>query len=391
MRKRLILALALVAVGASVGAYFDLHHQGVPVRFETAAVTRGPIAKNVVCTGTLQAIATVQVGTQASGVIKELNVDYNSLVRKGQVIARLDSAAIEAQIAQGQADLEQAKSNVIGLGVTLDEANRQLARNQALFAQHLVDASDLEDVRVAAEQAAADVEAGEDAVKQTQAAIDQARVNLTHTVITSPIDGIVISRDVDVGQTVVSSMQANTLFEIANDLSRMQLQATVDESDIGMVREGDQVTFTVEAYPDRRYTGLVTQVRVNPTIDQNVVSYVTVIDVPNADLTLRPGLTANAAILGDSRDVVTLVPSAAVRFKPFDELFAALHQPVPSVVRNPLKAPLAGDQRRVWLLRHGALTPVTVRVGLSDEASTEIVGDALRPGDTVVTDAILTR
>ncbi len=408
MKKRLILTLVLASFAVSVGAYYELRPSQHPVRFETARVSRGDLVAAVACTGTLQAVKTVDVGTQANGVIKELNADFNSIVRRGEVLARLDPAMVEAEIAQGRATVERSKDTVEQLRVTQDEANRELARAEALHAKSLLDDSDFETVRVAAAQAAADVEAAEADVSQAQASVDQNVANLEHTVITSPIDGIVIARNVDVGQTVVSNMQAQTLYQIAEDLTKLQLNADVDESDVGRLRDGDPVTFTVDAYPGDVFQGTVEQVRLNPTIDQDVVSYITVVDVPNPTLKLRPGMTANVSIRTDARSDVLSVPSTALRFKPNVELFQALHQPVPAAVRAEDGAAsrdaAAGSIRaatnramsrrdksgpgHVWVLRGGQLQEVDVQPGLSDGTHTEVTSARLAPGDIVVTNAI---
>jgi HlyD family secretion protein len=381
MKKRLILTLVLASFAVSAGAYYELRRGPSPVRFETAVVTRGDLVANVVATGALQAVTTVEVGTQANGTIKELHADFNSVVHKGEVLARLDPSFIQAQIEQGVAAVDKAKSDVQRLRVPVDAANSQLTRAQALAARDLIDPSDLETARTAAKQAAADLEAA-----QAQAVVDGNRLNLDHTIITAPVDGIVIARNVDIGQTVVSTMQAQTLFEIAEDLSRMQLVATIDESDIARVREGDPVAFTVDAYPGDTFRGTVRQVRVNPNVDQNVVSYSTVIAVDNPDLKLRPGMTADLAVRIASRQDVVRVPANALLFKPNTELFGALHQPVPASRRTiaPGQIPPAGKPSVVWVFRANRLEPVPIGAGLSDGTNVELLNGRLQPGDAVV-------
>ncbi len=406
MKKRLILTLALASFAVSAGAYYELRPSRSPVRFETARVSRGDVVATVACTGTLEAVKTVEVGTQANGVIKELDADFNSIVHKGEVLARLDPAIIQAQIEQGRAAVEHGKANVEQLRVALDEANRELARADALHARSLLDDSDFETAQATAAQAAADLKAAEADVAQAQASVDENVANLEHTVITAPIDGIVIARDADVGQTVVSNMQAQTLFEIAEDLTKLQLDANVDESDEGRVRAGDAVTFTVDAYPSDTFQGTVAQVRVNPNIDQDVVSYTTVIDVANPTLKLRPGMTANVAMHVDERHGVLRVPTNALKFKPNVELFALLHQEVPAgahsndaatgaiataSIRSGTRATPRGDaaaRAQLWVLRNGRLQPVPVSVGLSDGAYTEIAAGNFVDGDRIVTNAI---
>jgi HlyD family secretion protein len=400
--KKTILTLILASFAVSVGAYYELRRTPAPVRFETGLAARGDLIANVVSTGTLQAVKTIEVGTQASGIVKELHADFNSVVHKGEVIARLDPALIQAQIDQGRANVAKAKADLERLRVALDDATSQQARAEALFAKTLLDQSDLDTARVVTEQAAADLKAGQAMVSQAQAMVDENALNLEHTVITAPIDGIVIARNVDVGQTVVSSMQAQTLFQIAEDLSKMQVNASIDESDVGHVHQGDPVTFTVDAYPGDTFGGTVAQVRLNPTIDQNVVTYLTVIDVPNPDLKLRPGMTANVTVRVDSRKNVLRIPSNALLFRPNDELFALLHQMVPgaapatATARGGAGTPVGAPARppatmrgQVWVLRNGRLTGVPVQTGLNDSTSTEVVAGNLQPGDTVVLNAIV--
>jgi HlyD family secretion protein len=389
MKTRLILTLMLASFAVSVGAYYELRRSPEPVRFDTALVSRGDLIANVVATGTVQAVTTVEVGTQANGIIKELNADFNSVVHKGEVLARLDPSLFQAEIEQGRAAVEKAKSDVQRLQIALDDANTQLARGRVLLAKQLLDQSDFDTVQVAARLAAADLEAAEAQVAQAQAVVDENRINLDHTIITAPIDGIVIGRNMDVGQTVVSNMAAQTLFEIAEDLSKMQLVATIDESDIGRVHEGDPVRFSVDAYPGHTFTGAVKQVRVNPNIDQNVVTYDTVISVPNPDLKLRPGMTANVSVRVASREDVVRVPANALLFKPNAELFAALHQAVPPPARSEQPSAggghrAAGKQNLVWVFRDNQLKPVPVKIGLGDGTNAELVAGGLRPGDAVV-------
>jgi HlyD family secretion protein len=410
MKRQWVLTLALASLAVSAGAYYEMEPARTAVRFETVRATRGDVVAKVVCTGTLQAMKSVDVATQANGVIKELDADFNSVVRAGQVIARLDPSLIQAQVDQGRAALERAKANVEELGVTRDETARQLTRAEALHAKALVTDEDLENARVAAEQASADIEAAEAEVAQTEATIKQNLLALDHTIITSPINGIVIARNVDVGQTVVSTQQAQSLFQIAEDLTKLHLEAAVDESDVGHVKPGDPVSFTVDAYPGETFSGTVTQVRDNPNLDQNVVSYTTVVDVSNPSLKLRPGMTANIVIRVEMRANALQVPENAVRFKPNDELFGLLHQAVPSaahadsavrsgVARSALAVAsraavlkpgraAASDAHQLWVLRNGRLQAVPVHTGLTDGTCVEIVDGKLSAGDEVVLNAI---
>ncbi len=280
-------------------------------------------------TGTLQAVTTVVVGSQVSGNIKALYADYNSIVKKGQVIAVLDPSLLETQIEQARANLVKSQAELDRLAVTLEDAQSKLKRSQSLADRQLLAPQDLEAAQVAVRSAEAQIKSQEASVTQSKASLSQNQVNIAHTVIAAPIDGIVISRSVDVGQTVAASMNAPTLFTIAADLTKMQVNANVDESDVGRIRPGQVVKFRVDAYPLDEFSGSVAQVRLNPTTTQNVVTYATVIDVPNPQLKLKPGMTANVTIEIAKRTDVIRVPNAALRFRPTADTFAALNQAVP--------------------------------------------------------------
>jgi HlyD family secretion protein len=277
----------------------------------------------------LQAVTTVQVGTQVSGTIQELNADFNSLVRKGQVLARLDPSLIQSQIEQARANLIRAEADLERLRVALDDARSKLSRARELSEKKLIAQMELEAAEVAVRSAEAQLRSQQAGVTQSQASLRQNQVNLAHTVIESPIDGLVISRNVDVGQTVAASMSAPTLFILAADLTKMQVLASLDESDVGRIRPGQAVRFRVDAFPTDEFTGNVTQVRLQPTTVQNVVTYQTVIDVPNPGLKLKPGMTANVNIEIARRSNVIRVPNTALRFRPTAEIFTALGQEPP--------------------------------------------------------------
>lgn len=367
MKKRVAAALVGVAVvTVSAAAYLRSNGGESPPPFTTAAVTRGDVVETVEATGTLQAVTTVQVGTQVSGTIASLHADFNSRVRRGQVIARLDPSLLQAQVDQARATLVRLQADAERARVTLEDAEMKLRRARELFAAQLIPAVDLESAEAAVRQAQAAVKAADAQVAQAEASLNQARVNLNHTVITAPVDGIVISRNVDVGQTVAASMSAPTLFVIAKDLAEMQVNASIDESDIGRIQPGQAVTFRVDAYPGERFTGTVSQVRLEPTVVQNVVSYVTVIDVPNHDLKLKPGMTATVTIEVGRADNVLRVPNAALRF-------------TPSGYEGAPAGPV------VWVLDEGRLAPVPVQPGVSDGTMTAILGGGLTDEMQVVT------
>jgi HlyD family secretion protein len=286
-----------------------------PVRYTTAVVDRGDIVQTVGATGALQAVVTVQVGSQVSGTIKELHADFNSVVKKGQLIARLDPSSFEAKTAQASANVVSAKANTERSRAAIADAKQKYERAQELGREGLIPASDLETAKSTYDGAVAQLEASKAAVTQAQAALEQARVDLAYTVIHAPIDGVVIARNVDVGQTVAASLQAPVLFTIANDLTRMQVNASVDESDVGKLHEGQDVTFRVDAYPERTFSARVEQVRLQPTTNQNVVTYNTIISVANPDQKLMPGMTASVSVIVQKSENVLRIPSAALRFR----------------------------------------------------------------------------
>lgn len=329
MRKPLLIVAAVALMTAGGYAYYRHTQKPQAPTMTTARVTRGDLAETVAATGTLQAVTTVQVGTQVSGTIQELNADFNSLVRKGQVLARLDPSLIQSQIEQARANLIRAEADLERLRVALDDARTKLARARELSEKKLIAQTELEAAEVAVRSAEAQLRSQQAGVTQSQASLRQNQVNLAHTVIKSPIDGLVISRNVDVGQTVAASMSAPTLFVLAADLTKMQVLASLDESDVGRIRPGQAVRFRVDAFPTDEFTGSVTQVRLQPTTVQNVVTYQTVIDVPNPGLKLKPGMTANVNIEIAHRENVLRVPNTALRFRPTTEIFAALGQTPP--------------------------------------------------------------
>jgi HlyD family secretion protein len=324
MKKAIVTVVALAVAGGGAYAYYAYRQKAPEPTIMTASVTRGDVADTVGATGTLQAVTTVQVGTQVSGTIKELHADFNSLVKRGQVIARLDPSLFETQIEQARANLIRAQADLERLKVALDDARTKLARARELAQRQLIPQSELDTAEVNVRSADAQIRSSQAQVTQAEASLNQNQVNLAHTVIAAPIDGLVISRNVDVGQTVAASMSAPTLFVLAADLTKMQVVANLDESDVGRIRPAQRVTFRVDAYPAEDFFGTVAQVRLQPIVQQNVVTYATVIDVPNPQLKLKPGMTANVNVEIARRSDVVRVPNAALRFRPTPEIFAAL-------------------------------------------------------------------
>jgi HlyD family secretion protein len=329
MRKTIVTIIVLAGIGLTAGAYYNLRRSDPEPQLTTATISRGGIIDSVGATGTLDAVTTVQVGSQVSGTVQALYADFNSIVRQGQVIARLDPSLFETQIDQARANLVRADADVERLRVTLQDARAKLERAEGLSAKNLLPRSELETAQVNVRAAEAQLRSAEAQVTQAQASLNQAEVNLRHTVIRAPIDGIVISRNVDVGQTVAASMQAPVLFLLAADLTKMQVNASIDESDVGRIRPGQHVRFRVDAYPAEEFGGTVQQVRLQPTVVQNVVTYTTVIAVPNPQLELKPGMTATVTVEVARRDGVLRVPAAALRFRPTPDVFAAFGQKPP--------------------------------------------------------------
>ena len=400
MKKRLaILLSAVVLIAAALVAYYRSSRGEEKPAFAMARITRGDVVETVDATGTLKAVTTVQVGTQVSGTIKALHADFNSNVRRGQVIAELEPSLFKAQVEQARASIVRLKAEARRATVQSEDAQQKLKRARELSQKELIPTTDLETAEANARQAEAAVEAAAAQIVQAQASLNQAEVNLDHTIITAPIDGIVISRNVDVGQTVAASMQAPTLFVIARDLTKMQVNASVAESDIGRIQPGQAVSFRVDAYPRAVFMGKVSLVRLDPVIEQNVVSYITTIDVPNPDLKLKPGMTANVTVEIDRASHVLRVPNAATRVRPTADVFTALGQPFPGVGESaeewePAEAqstvgvvgpPASARRGEVWIFRSGRLEPITVRLGTTDATHTAILAGAVSEGLEVLT------
>jgi HlyD family secretion protein len=344
MKKLLPILIILVAVGAG-GAVFYAKRDAKEPTVNTLPISRGTIVDGVRATGTLQAVTTVTVGTQVSGIVQDLPTDFNDIVKKGQVIARLDPSILETQVETAKANLVNAQANLERQRVTVDDARQKLKRARELNDRQLTTKVDLENAELTVKTAEAQLKSTESSIVQAEAAVNKAQVDLGHTVIKAPIDGIVIKRSVDKGQTVNAGMSAPELFIIAADLTKMQVNANIDETDVGRMRPGQAVTFTVDAYPTDNFHGTVKQVRLNPTTVQNVVTYSTVIDVPNPELKLKPGMTASVTIEIARRENALRVPSAAIRFRPTADIFAALHQTVPPELERGFGRGNRGDRQ----------------------------------------------
>jgi HlyD family secretion protein len=307
---------AMAGILLLAGGFFLWRGRDEDVRYATAAVDRGDVVEVVGATGAVQAVTTVQVGSQVSGTIQSLSADFNSTVKKGQVLARLDPSLFQARVEQARANLISARANLDRSQAMVEDTRQKYARAKELAAQQLLPESDLETARSNQDAAAAQVKASEAAVSQAVAGLNQAQVDMAHTVIASPIDGVVIARNVDVGQTVAASLQAPVLFVIAQDLRQLQVNASIDEADVGRVKDGQEVDFRVDAYPDQTFPGRVQQVRLQPTTVQNVVTYNAIIGVDNPQQRLMPGMTATVSVVVRKADDVLRIPAAALRFRP---------------------------------------------------------------------------
>jgi HlyD family secretion protein len=372
-----LLAIAAVAVVVRIAT----RPSAPPVRYVTGQVDRGRIAAKVTATGTLSALVTVSVGSQVSGRIAWLGADFGSVVHKDQVVAKIDPALFQASVEQARANHLAAVAAVEKAQANTNLAARQADRAQRLHAEGLMSQSDLDTARATLAAARGDLGSARAAVAQTKAALDQASLNLHYTTIISPIDGIVISRNVDVGQTVAATLQAPTLFTIAQDLGRMQVDTNVTEADVGKVRAGMPVSFTVDAYPDRVFDGKVRQVRDNAQTLQNVVTYDAVIDVDNKDGVLKPGMTASVTFVYADEPDVLRVPTAALRFKPDAPTRALMGAPAAAEIDRP-------NRRVVWVRRGEHVAPVVVEIGISDGTRTQVLSGDVRPGDVAVEEAI---
>ncbi len=332
--KKALMVLVVIGVGITAYGYLGFQTSEFVPDVSTIILTRGDVVDTVGATGVLEAVNTVQVGSQVSGIIEALYADYNSIVREGDVIARLEPSLFETQMEQARANLARAEADSERLQVTLEDARAQLARAKNLASRNLISRTELESAQVAVRSTEAQIKSAEASVVQSRASLNQNEVNMGHTVISAPIDGIVIARQVDVGQTVAASMSAPELFIIAADLTKMRVIANIDESDVGRIRPGQPVTFTVDAYAAEVFAGIVSQIRLEPVVQQNVVTYATVIDVPNDELKLKPGMTATVTLEIARRENILRVPNAALRFRPVPEMFAALNQPVPDILQR---------------------------------------------------------
>ena len=379
LRHRYWVSTVLVIVLAIV-AYSWWQGRPLAPRYVTSPVTRGPIVKSIITTGTVNPVVTVQVGSYVSGVIQALHCDYNTVVKAGQLCAKIDPRPYQLAVDQSTANLASAKAQLAKDRASLAYAKTNYERDLSLLKEGVVSQDTVDTDKSAYAQGKAQIALDQATIQQHQAALNAAQVNLGYTNIVSPVDGIVISRNIDVGQTVAASFQTPTLFLIAKDLTKMQVDTNVSESDVGGAKLGQKASFTVEAYPNKVFWGQVTQIRQAPITVQNVVTYNVVVSVENPQLELLPGMTANTRIIADERSDSLRVPLQAIRFSP------------PGIQRkqgvNSKDAAKTDAGKRVWVLRNGQPHPVPVTTGLSDNTFVEITSGELKVGDPVIVNAI---
>ncbi|MFH2012342.1 MAG: efflux RND transporter periplasmic adaptor subunit [Pseudomonadota bacterium] len=368
--KKILIGIVIIVV-LVILARILIRDKGEELKFKTEKIRRGNILSTVTATGTVNPVTTVLVGTQISGTIKRIYVDFNSIVKKGQIIAWIDPATFEAQVEQARANLLSAKAGVKKAEAALLDARRTMERNRELFSRNLIARSDTELSETNYDSAMAQTSAAKAQVAQAEAALRYAETNLKYTKILSPIDGIVVSRNVDVGQTVAASFQTPTLFTIAQDLTKMQIDTNVDEADIGKVKTGMDVEFTVDAYPDLTFKGAVSQVRNAPITVQNVVTYDVVVNVDNPEYKLKPGMTVNVSIIVSKKENILKIPNTALRFKDPDTVILSTYS-IPGV----------------WILKDEKPKRITVKTGISDGNHTELLSGKIREGQEVIVESL---
>ncbi len=429
MKKRLILGIFIIVVITTVVLAMTVFKNGKEEGelYKKETIKKGTVEALVVTTGTLNPVTIVDVGSQVSGKIQNLYVDFNSLVTKGQILVELDPELFETRVQQNKANLNSTVASLEKSKVTLENTERRYDRTKALFEKELVSFEEMDSAEVSYFNAQADLKSAEARLEQAQSQLDTSKVDLTYTIIRSPIDGVVINRNINIGQTVAASLQAPVLFQIANDLAKMQVECSVDEADIGRVKEGQKVRFSVDAFPEDEFEGIISQVRYSPVVQQNVVTYTTIVNVDNPELKLMPGMTATISMItGEARNVL-LIPNSALRFTPeldaeemralYQEMFAGMgggREAAPSKKpansesgeRTERQRPTGGmsgmmmgmggggsrGSRRmqippsVWFEdENGKLKMIMIRTGVTDNTNTEIISGDITEGQEIIT------
>lgn len=374
--KKLLLLAIFAGIGYGVYMMF-LREEPASYGLTTSAITRGNITSTVTATGELNAISVVEVGTQVSGTVQEIYVDFNSPVKAGQLIALIDPSVLKLTLNESEASLAVNQAGVRSAQASLNDAQKKLTRNRELWNRKLIARSEVDTSEAEVEMKKASLQEAKSRVTQARASVERARTNLNYTRITSPVNGVVIDRQVDAGQTVAASLQAPTLFKIAEDLTRMRIETKVDEADIGTVAEGQSVTFRVDAFPDETFSGKVVQVRIAPNTSDSVVTYTVIIHVDNPLLKLKPGMTANVSIETAKSANTLRIPVAALRFTPPEDLLATI-----SFDRDILTAKKTLNSGTVWPEREGLMMPpIRVKTGITDSRWVELVSESSdRPG-----------
>ncbi len=427
MKKKVIIGVIILVVIVGIVMGFTLFNRdnNKGMQYKKEAIDKGDIEALVVTTGTLNPVTVVDVGSQVSGIINKLYVDFNSKVKEGQVIAELDQSQFRTRVKQNEANYRSSKASLDKANITFENVEKKLDRAKSLFEKNLISFEEKEAVETQYYSAKADISSAESRLEQADSQLDSSQVDLTYTVIKSPIDGVVIDRKVNIGQTVAASFQAPVLFQIANDLSKMQMECSVDEADIGRIKEGQKVKFTVDAYPNENFIGIVSQVRYSAEIVQNVVTYPTIVEVDNPEMKLRPGMTATVSVVTGEAKNVLRVPNSALRFNPdlspeeMRELMENMRQemmarmggsrqdrasrPERDPGRQNAQRPGSGQQTshgrgfgmqgrqmrqvsRVWVEdENGKLKLIFIRAGVTDNTFTEVKGGNLKEGEEVIT------
>jgi HlyD family secretion protein len=420
MKKKVIIGsfLPIVIVGFVLGFTSFNSSKSSSIKYKTEAVDKGDIQDIVVTTGILNPVTLVDVGSQVSGTIENTYVDFNSEVKAGQVIAKIDPSSFLTKVHQSEANYKSAIASLKKAKVTAENLKNKYERSLELFNKNLISYEEKENSDAQYLSSEADLQSAEAKLAQAKSQLESSQVDLAHTIIKSPIDGIVINKNVNVGQTIAASLQAPVLFQIANDLSEMQVECSVDEADIGKVKENQKVTFTVDAYPEESFTGTVKQIRYSPEIIQNVVTYTTIVEVENQDMKLRPGMTATVSVVVDEATNSLRVPNSALRFTPqlstdetkiiFGDIrderqtgniqtFQAdeqdkknqrsqLEGQVADITNSDVKDTSKTSISRIWIINeNGKLKPISIKTGVADSSHTEVSGGGLQEGQKVIT------
>ena len=363
IKKRHIAIISSVIAIVAIGTISLISSN--KVNYQTRSVKICTITQVVEASGTINPVNTVSVGSTVSGLIKEIYVDYNDVVKKGQILAQIDPANFEATVQQNQAQINNARANVAKLEAVAEFDRKQYERYKNLYAKNFVAKSELDEKQSTYQSDLAQINAAKAQINQYQATLKTALTNLGYTKIIAPVDGTVISREIDLGSPVAASFQAPELFTIAQDLTKMQIEVSVSEADIGKVAEGQDVTYTLDGYPDSTFTGKVTQVRLSPITESNVVTYTVIVDVNNEDLKLKPGMTANVSIITDKSENVKCVPNMALKFTP------------------DINGPKYKNQG-IWILEKGKPQRIEIKTGANNDSSTEIISDKIQEGSRVI-------